>query len=337
MKFLFCSMGNIAQRHFRNLKILIPDCLIDVVCSKKEQYRIFNNDLNISYVYNLKKIYNINNIYYNLDEALLNKYDAVFICSLPPDRVNIAIECAEKENNLFIEKPLSNNLDKIYKLQGTIEREKVKCAIGFQMRFHPLLNKLKEMVDNNEFGKIYRIEVTHCSSIYNWTKGRDLSNFYALKEKNGGGVLLSQIHEIDYLTWIFGKLYPISAIYGQWLNIPNSDVEDNITILSNLELTNVCIPAIINLDFLSKIPKRTIKVYGTENFIEIDLIEGSYKVGDFVGIAISTWNDLFMEEMKAFLNLLNSGKRENLATLEDGIHSLEYCMDIKNNFTKINL
>ena len=49
------------------------------------------------------------------------------------------------------------------------------------------------------------------------------------------------------------------------------------------------------------------------------------------------WNDLFMDEMKAFLNLLNGEKQENLATLEDGIHSLEYCMDIKNNFTKINL
>ena len=81
------------------------------------------------------------------------------------------------------------------------------------MRFHPLLNKLKEMVDNNEFGDIYRIEVSHCNSIYNWTNGRDLSNFYALKEKNAGGVLLSQIHEIDYLTWIFGKYYPIAAIY----------------------------------------------------------------------------------------------------------------------------
>src|SRR3972149_10248929 len=241
MKFLICGFGNIGQRHFRNFKILIPDCLIDVVCSKKEQYRIFNNDLNISYVYNLRRIYNINNIYYNLDETLLNKYDAVFICSLPPDIVNIAIECAEKENNLFIEKPLSNNLDKIYKLQGTIEREKVKCAIGFQMRFHPLLNKLKEMVDNKEFGKIYRIEVSHCNSIYNWTKGRDLTeNFYILSNNSGGLLLNQAVHEIDYLTWIFGKLYPVAAIYGQYLNISNSDVEDNITILSNLELTNVC-------------------------------------------------------------------------------------------------
>ena len=337
MKFLISGFGNVAQRHFRNFKILIPDCLIDVVCSKKEQYRIFDNDLNISYVYNLRTVYNINNIYHDLDEALLNKYDAIFIGALPPERVDIAIKAAEKGIPLFIEKPLSNNLDKVYKLQEIVEDNNLKCTMGFQMRFHLLLNKLKEKVDNNKFGKIYRIEVHHCNSIYNWTNDRDLNNFYALKEKNGGGVLLSQIHEVDYLTWIFGKLYPVAAIYGQYLNIPNSDVEDNITILSNLELTNVCIPVIINLDFLSKVPKRTIKVYGTENFIEIDLIEGSYKVCGFVGISTMSWNDLFYSEMEAFIGLLNGEKQENLATLEDGIHSLEYCMDIKNNFTKINL
>ena len=326
MKFLISGFGNVAQRHFRNFKILIPDCLIDVVCSKKEQYRIFDNNLNISYVYNLRKIYNINNIYHNLDEALLNKYDAVFVCSLPPERIDIATQAAEKGYNLFIEKPLSNSLDKIYKLQEIVENNNLKCAIGFQMRFHPLLNKLKEMVDNNEFGDIYRIEVFHCNSIYNWTNGRDLNNFYALKEKNGGGVLLSQIHEIDYLTWIFGKLYPVAAIYGQYLNIPNSDVEDNITILSNLELTNTCIPVIINLDFLSKVPTRKITIYGMEKTETFDLMDKSV-----------VWNDLFMDEMKTFLNLLNGEKQENLATLEDGIHSLEYCLDIKNNFTKVNL
>jgi len=202
----------------------------------------------------------------------------------------------------------------------------LKCAIGFQMRFHPLLQKVKDMLDSNEFGDIYRIKVSHCNSIYNWTKDRDLSNFYALREETGGGVLLSQIHELDYLTWIFGKHYPISAIYGKWLNIPNSDVEDNITILSNLELTNTCIPVIINLDFLSKIPTRKITIYGTEKTETFDLMDKSV-----------LWNDLFLEEMKAFLNLLNDEKQENLATLEDGIHSLEYVMDIKNNFTKVNL
>ena len=134
MKFLFCSMGNIAQRHFRNLKTLLPDCEIDVVCSTRTNYRIFDNELNISYINDLKKVYNIDKVYHDLDEALLNKYDAAFVCSLPPERIDIATDLAEQGVNLFIEKPLSNNLDQVYKLQEIVEEKGLICTFGFQMR-----------------------------------------------------------------------------------------------------------------------------------------------------------------------------------------------------------
>ena len=172
-------------------------------------------------------------------------------------------------------------------------------------------------------GEIYRIEVNHCNSISNWTKGRgDLKDFYALKKETGGGVLLSQIHEIDYLTYIFGKHYPISAIYGSWLN---TEVEDNITILSNLEIDNSCVPIVINLDFLSSIPRRDITIYGTKKSQTFNLLTHTSV----------EWNNLFIKKMKAFIGLLEGRKDDRLATLEDGISSLEYVMDIKDNFIKI--
>src|SRR3990167_9439271 len=189
-KYLFCSFGNIAQREFRILKKLQLNCLINVYTHKYEQHRIFDNKLNITYSDNLSEIYNINNIFYNLNEALnAEKYDAVFIYTLPPERIDVAINVAERGLNFFVEKPLSNNLDKIYELRDIVEENQLKCAMGFQMRFHPNLLKLKNMVENNEFGDLYRIEVHHCNSIYNWTKNRDLKDFYALKEKNAGGIL----------------------------------------------------------------------------------------------------------------------------------------------------
>ena len=91
-------------------------------------------------------------------------------------------------------------------------------------------------------------------------------------------------------------------------------------------MTNTCIPVILNLDFLSKIPTRTLKIYGTEKTETFDLMDKSV-----------VWNDLFYNEIEAFIGLINGKKQENLANLEDGIGSLEYVMDIKNNFTKVNL
>ena len=323
MKFLFCSMGNIAQRHFRNLKTLLPDCEIDVVCSTRTNYRIFDNELNISYINDLKKVYNIDKVYHDLDEALLNKYDAAFVCSLPPERIDIATDLAEQGVNLFIEKPLSNNSNRVYELQDIVEENKLKCAMGFQMRFHPTIQRIKDMIDNEKFGGIYRIEVNHCNSIHNWAKGRELKDFYTLKESNGGGVLLSQIHEIDYSVYLFGKHYPISAVYGSMLGF---EVEDNISIMSVLDIGERCGLININLDFLSKIPTRKITIYGMDKIETFDLMNKSV-----------IWNDLFIEEMKAFLNLLEDKKDSRLATLEDGMSSLEYCMDIKNHFMKVNI
>ena len=325
MKFLMCGFGNISQRHFRNLKTLLPDCEIDVACSIQTNYRIFDNELNISYTNDLKKVYNINEVYHDLDEALMNKYDAGFVCSLPPERIDIAIDLAKQGINLFIEKPLSNNLDKVYKLQDIVEEKKIKCAIGFQMRFHPIIQKIKDMIDNEEFGGIYRIEVNHCNNIHNWCKGRDLKDFYALKGSNGGGVLLSQIHEIDYSFYLFGKHYPISAIYGSMLGF---EVEDHISIMSVLDIGERCGLININLDFLSKIPIRKITIYGMDKIETFDLMDKSI-----------IWNNLFVNEISTFIDYLglHDGKSQQLATLEDGIASLTYIMDIKNNFKKVNI
>ncbi len=323
MKFLITGFGSISQRHFRNLKTLFPDCEIDIVTSEKKEYRIFNNELNISYIDNLQNAYSINEVYHDLDEVLLNKYDAGFVCSLPPERIDIAIALAEEGINLFIEKPLSNNLDKVYKLQDIVEEKRIKCAIGFQMRFSPIIQNIKRMIDNCEFRDIYRIEVNHCNNIYNWTKGRDLSNFYALKKDTGGGVLSSQIHEIDYLTHIFGKHYPISAIYG---NVLRTEVEDFITILSNLENDGGCIPININLDFLSSIPRRDITIHGMNKTQTFNLMPTNS----------AEWNSFFVDEICAFINSLNGKWQEPLAKLEDGISALEYIMDIKDNFWRVN-
>ena len=318
-KFLICGFGNIGQRMFRNLKKIFPDCKINIYTNKHEKHRIFDYELRLSFTTNLLRFYDINNIFYDVEQALnFDKYDAVFICSLPPNRIDIAIETAKHGFNLFIEKPLSNNLDKVYKLREIVEEKNLKCALGFQMRFHPVIQQIKIMLENKEFGEIYRIEVNHCNSIYNWTKGRDLKDFYALKQETGGGVLNSQCHEIDYLTYLFGTHYPISAIYGNRLN---TEVEDTITILSNLESNSMCIPIIINLDFLSSIPRRDITIHGMDKIESFNLLPHSSE----------EWNNLFLDEMKAFLNLLDGGKEDRLADLGDGIASLEYVGDILKN------
>src|SRR3989304_8039273 len=97
MKFLFCGFGNIMQRHFRNLKRLLPDCEISVYTHRHDFYRIFDDELKISHTSNLLEYYAIDNIFFDINSALdSERYDAVFIGTLPPERINVAINAAKK-------------------------------------------------------------------------------------------------------------------------------------------------------------------------------------------------------------------------------------------------
>ena len=325
--FLMCGLGSVGQRHFRNLKELLPDCNIDVYCSKRKSYRIFDNDLNIRYNSNLFKEYDINNLYHNLDDLKQN-YDTVIICSLPPERIDIAIEFAKKDTNLFIEKPLSNNMDKVLELEKIINSKNLFCAIGFQMRFHPILKQVKKLIKSNFFGSLYYIDVIHSNSMKNWTKGRNLKDdFYALNYKEGGGVAISQCHEIDYINWLFDAKLKVEAVNGACVKYP---VEDTVTMLGSLK-DNISVN--IHLDFLSPKPIRTLRILGTKNSIQVDILRGEIYYrdkGSLENFSIPDWNYLFLTEMDAFLRTLKKKKwQEPLADIYAGIESLETIDRIK--------
>ena len=335
MKFLITGFGNIAQRHFRNLKKILPNSLINVYTHRYDKHRIFDNNLHITYTNDLLSIYNINKVFYDIDEVLdAEQYDAVIICSLPPERMDIATLSANRGFNLFIEKPIDSKIDmcKIADLEYIVKTKKLKCAVGYQMRFHPIIQEIKKYISSNKIDEIYRIEITHGNDIKNWTKGRKLKGFYALDDAKGGGVLMSQIHEIDYLNWITcDELYPTSAgSYNKSSDANN--IETNVSILGSVILDNspnVFVSVVMNLDFISPEPYRKIKIFGKKGFIMCDLIYNNMLVKGELKHYDVEWNDLFLNEMRSFIKLLNGKNDVRLATLNDGVGSLEIACSIK--------
>lgn len=339
IKFLICGFGNIAQRHYRNLRKLLPKSIINVYTHKYDKHRIFDNNLHITYTDDIKSVYNIDNIYYNIDDALnACEYNAVIVCTLPPDRLDICIKSAKRDFNLFIEKPLSSTVDpdKIQELLDIVKENNIKVAMGYQMRFSPVIQEIKKCISNNKIGEIYRVEITHGNNIKNWTKGRKLSDFYAMNKDAGGGVLLSQIHELDYLNYIIDdNLYPISAISNS-KNENGVDVNVVITgdVIINYNGNNTFIPVVISLDFLNPEPYRKIKIFGRKGAIFGDLIYNNVLSCGEMKHFNYLWNDLFLDEMKSFIKFITGKKSkrfdaDKLATLNDGINSLEIVHNIK--------
>ena len=144
-------MGSIGQRHLRNLKKL------------KEKYKYFtvrkknvSPELSIdNKIINKKFFSNKNDIKEILEkDSKDKKFHTVFICNPSSMHLKSSLIYAKNTNNLFIEKPLSNNMKHIEKLRKILKLKKVNCAVGYQLRYHPFLKKIKDFINSNKLGKI---------------------------------------------------------------------------------------------------------------------------------------------------------------------------------------
>ena len=220
MKVLVIGYGSIGKRHIKNLTKL-PNLELFVVTN-----RTTDNFLKKS---NCK-------IFKTIEDAIQVKPSFAIICNVTSLHMKSSLLLAKSGIHLFIEKPLSNSLNHINDLLFQCEKQKLITQIGCNLRFHPSIKKVKELLLKKKLGEIISIQIENGSYLPDWHPYEDYKKSYASKEKLGGGVILTCIHEIDYLYWFFGKTRKVSAMSGK---------------ISNLVL-NVEDYALIHLDFFNK-------------------------------------------------------------------------------------
>ena len=91
----------------------------------------------------------------NVAEALVRpEMRGVFIATPPHTHSNLAILAMRAGKDVFVEKPMSDNLEQA-KLMHTVAQETGRILmVGHILLYHPAVQKLKEMIDRGEIGKI---------------------------------------------------------------------------------------------------------------------------------------------------------------------------------------
>ena len=74
--------------------------------------------------------------------------------------------------------------------------------MGFQMRL-PLLNKIKNVINSKKYGKLNQVIIHKGENISNYHNYENYEESYAARKELGGGVILTQIHELDYFLNLF--------------------------------------------------------------------------------------------------------------------------------------
>ena len=337
MKILFVGLGSIGQRHLQNFKEIYGD-LHHIFHLKSSANNLFIENGKAYEVDNLAKKYEINEIN-ELSKALELSPDVVFITNPSSLHLDIAIKFAEIGASLFIEKPLSSSLERVDVLKEIIKKKSLICMLGYQTRFHPLLKELKLLMNDKEFGDIISAQLEWGTYLPDHHKYEDYKNSYAARSDLGGGVLLSLIHEVDLLLYLFGSPKDVFAVES---SVSNLEIQEDDTVFSlfSFNKSNKNFPVSLSLSFSQIYETRSIKICFQKSVIIFDLVKNSLKIYNNKGLILEkttekefTRNTMFLDELKYFMNCIKINKIDELS-IDDGIESLKIVSKIKDKLHK---
>lgn len=330
MKILIMGLGGIGQRHLRNLRMLRGNDIEIIAYNRSPNPPVLTDQLKVEEGASLEGKYNLR-VFLELDQALAQKPQAAFVCTPTSLHLPAAIRAAQEGCALFIEKPLSHSLEQVDELIGLVENRNLAAAVGYQMRFHPCVQRLHELVQEKKVGRILSVRAEVGEYLPGWHTYEDYRQMYASRRDLGGGVILSQIHEMDYLYWLFGMPRCIFALGGHFSSL-EIDVEDTSEILMECLMDGHPIPVSLHQDYLQNPSRRSCEVVGDAGKILVDIRALTVDVFDGQGnhVEASSYegfqrNQLFLDELSCFLDGMQ-GKQTPLVSLRDGVQSLRMAL-----------
>lgn len=319
MKFLIAGLGSIGRRHLRNLVALGQE---DILLYRTHQSTLPDDEL-APYPVEI-----------NLEAALAQKPDAVIVSNPTALHMEVAIPAAKAGCHLLLEKPVAAQTDeRVQRLQRLASETGIKTLVGFQFRFHPVLNQVKALLESGKLGWVYSFRAHWGEYLPGWHPWEDYRKSYAARKDLGGGVVNTLCHPLDYVRWLFGEVASLSAITGQVSEL-ELDVEDVAEI--SLLMENDIVGS-IHLDYFQRPSAHWLAVNCEKGSIRWDNATGVAKVfnvdkdkGEIIEPPPGfERNDLFLEEMRHFLALI-AGEASSLCSLHDGVAALKITQLIHN-------
>lgn len=330
-KVLFIGLGGIGQRHLRNIVAIEPGVEIFALRKRREQV-VLDDKLRPIDGETLEQKYKIK-VIEHLEQAQDAGVRTVFICNPSSMHMDTLMDVAKLGWNIFVEKPLSHNLDRVDELKLILKDYPGTTMIGFQNRFHPCVKEAKRILDEGLIGEICFVNAEIGENVTKWHPFEDYRRMYACRKELGGGVVLSQIHELDYLYSFFGMPRSIFSVGGKLSDL-ELDVEDVADILMEYRIGSRKVPVHIHEDYLQIPPTRNCKIQGTKGLLTFDLMNSDISLFDQNGSEVFqkhfafNRNDMFMEELNNFLQCAREGSPSAIP-IEEGIRSLEMAMAVK--------
>jgi len=327
------GLGGIGQRHARNLRSILQGRVELMAYRVRQLTHVVTPTLDMDTSKNVEIELGIRT-FPDLDTALQERPDIAFVCNPSSAHLSTAWACVNGGCDLFIEKPLSTSIDGVDELIAAVEKKHRIAMVGYQLRFHPCVAKLASVLKSGCLGRILSVRATIGEYLPGWHPYEDYRKMYAAKAELGGGVVLSQIHEFDYLYSLFGVPTKVYAIGGHWSHL-DIDVEDTASTLMECSFEGRSLPIHLHQDYLQATPSRQCEVIGDRGRAVLDFLSLSVIVYDSLlpSPVVHTWkgferNQLFLDEVCHFLDCVEK-RTQPVVDLRCGAQSLRMALAAK--------
>ena len=330
---LFVGLGGIGQRHLRNLRALRGESVAVDAFRVRRESTVVDDTLQVVPGEDVESKYGVT-VYDDLDAALAQRPDVVLVTNPSSFHVEVAKRALEAGAHVLVEKPLSHSLDGVAALVHESARRGLVGYVAYQLRFHPGFVRTQQILREGLLGRVLFAEAVVGEYLPGFHPYEDYRRMYASRRELGGGVTISQIHEIDFLLALFGRPERAFSLGGK-LSSLEVDVDDvSSSLLEFRGSEGRVLPVRLHQDFVQRPGERRLTIVGDQGKLEWSLSERGLRRFSAAGqldeqhsYAEYPRNRLFEEELSHFLACVEQGDSPSV-NLAAGAESLAVALAI---------
>jgi len=254
------------------------------------------------------------------EEAFAWEPDFMIVSNPTSLHLDYLLKAIDYNVDALIEKPVASSYTEIKTVENEIRGRKNKVYVGFNLRFHPIVREVSEIIKTNKYGRVLKADLYVGEYLPSWHPYEDYRASYAAKKELGGGVLRTLCHEIDLGQYWFGGY---NKVYGKVARISglDIDVDDNTDILAEMK-NGVLLK--ITMDYLNPVLERRGRILFEKGLLEYNFPSMEITFTDYETREIRSllkvekydYNAQYRHQMEKFLDKSD----EQICTLEEGIN-----------------
>lgn len=314
------GLGSIGNRHLNNL-IELGVGRLTVIRRPNSQNAQFTPPENVA-------------TSYSLSETLESNPDFAIICNPSHLHAASAIQFLEADVHVLIEKPLGQFVGENEKRLIEVSKDSnIVCAMAYSMRYHPAYRLAYEQVRSGAIGKCLYAKAWFEGYLPAWHPWEDYKQSYAAQREQGGGVLRTLDHELDFMNWVLG---PAKSATGLAANTEGIAIDADDLAMYVLEHPDN-VTSQITVSFCRQPQSRGFEFVGDTGVLSFRFEKGTLikytdgKEQTILDVTNYDINQMYVDMAKDFLNSIVDQTSPLLPLLSTGVDSLNAIARVSQN------